>query len=325
MRLPEFDHFEPETLSEACGLLRKYPGRAKLVAGGTDLLNLLRQGLAAPEFLIDLKRVSELKTLRYDEARGLLIGPLLTLAELIRSPLVQEKAPLLAEAAKSVGAPPLQNMGTIGGNLCLNTRCFFYNQSAFWRSSHPPCFKTGGALCLAVKNSKQCQAVFQADAACALVALNARVKVVEDGGERDLALSEFFTGRGEEPHCLKPTEVVSEILIPPGRLRGSYEKLSARAALDFPQVGVAVAAGHDPEGRIREARIVLNAVAPQPIRVEAAEALLAGSRLDAARMEMAARSGFEAVHPVHNTGGSPLYRRKMAGALIHRALQKLSL
>ena len=323
MNLPEFEHFEPKTLNEACFLLRKYRDRAKVIAGGTDLLNLMRNRLVEVEYLIDLKRILELRDLRFDEKKGLVIGSTNTLSELIHSPLVREKAPLLIEAAKSVAAPPLQHMGTIGGNVCLSTRCFFYNQSKFWRSSRPGCFKVGGSICHVVKNSKQCHSVFQADAACALVALKAEIKLVDGGEERTLPLAEFYTGKGEYPNRLRPTEILTEIIIPQeDHSVGSYERLSSRAALDFPQVGVAAALSYDPERRIKEVMIVLNAIAPHPIELKAARGLLIGKKLDENLIEKIAQFAFETIHPVNNTGVSPLYRKKMTRVLVGQTLRK---
>jgi 4-hydroxybenzoyl-CoA reductase subunit beta len=323
MNLPDFEHFEPKTLSEACFLLKKYRDRAKVIAGGTDLLNLMRNRLVEAEYLIDLKRILELRGLRFDEKKGLVIGSTNTLSGLINSPLVREKAPLLIEAARSVAAPPLQHMGTIGGNVCLNTRCFFYNQSKFWRSSRPRCFKVGGSVCHVVKNSKQCHSVFRADAACALVALKAEIKLVEEGEERTLPLADFYTGKGEIPNRLKPMEILTEIIIPPDSYSvGSYEKLSSRAALDFPQVGVAATLSYDPGRRIKEAMIILNAIAPHPIELRAAQGLLIGKRLDENLVKKIAQLAFEAIHPVNNTGVSSLYRRRMTRILVKQALRK---
>jgi 4-hydroxybenzoyl-CoA reductase subunit beta len=323
MTLPEFEHFEPKTLSEACFLLKKYRDRAKVIAGGTDLLNLMRNRLVEAEYLIDLKRILELRDLSFDEKKGLVIGSTNTLSGLINSPLVREKAPLLIEAAKSVAAPPLQNMGTIGGNVCLNTRCFFYNQSKFWRSSRPGCFKVGGSICHVVKNSKQCHSVFRADAACALVALKAEIRLVEEGEERTLPLAEFYTGKGEIPNRLRPTEILTEIIIPPDdHSMGGYEKLRSRAALDFPQVGVAATLSYDLERRIKEVMIVLNAIAPHPIELKAARGLLIGKRLDENLIKKIAQLAFEAIHPANNTGVSSLYRKRMTRILVRQTLKK---
>jgi 4-hydroxybenzoyl-CoA reductase subunit beta len=324
MSLPEFEHFEPDTFAEACALLKKYEGRARVIAGGTDLLNLMRNRLVEPEFLIDLKGISDLRQIGYDEKKGLAVGAGNTLSHLIRSPLVREKASLLVEAARTVAAPPLQNMGTLGGNICLDTRCFFYNQSKAWRSSRPACIKTGGAVCHVVKGGNRCYSVFQADAACALVALNAEVRLVEEGNERVLPLPEFYTGKGENPNGLRPSEMLKEVIIPPAVNRvGSYEKLSPRASLDFPQIGVAAVLRCGPDRAIEDVRVVLNAVAPAPVEVKEIRELLVGWRLDEDRIEKAARTAQEAAHPVDNTGISPAYRRKMVRVLVSRALRRL--
>ena len=323
MGLPEFEHFEPDTLAEACSLLRKYEGRARVIAGGTDLLNLMRNRLVEPEFLIDAKGISDLKQMQYDESQGLVIGSGNTLSHLIQSPLIRKKAPLLVAAAKTVAAPPLQNMGTIGGNVCLNTRCFFYNQSKFWRSSRSNCFKTGGSICHVVKNGDRCYSVFVADAACALVALNAGVRLLEGGNERILPLSEFYTGKGENPNGLRPAEILKEIIIPSdGNWVGCYEKLSPRASLDFPQIGVAVSLRYDPDRAIEDMTMVLNAIAPAPVEIKEIRGLLIGKRLDEDRIGKAAQLALEASHPVDNTGLSPAYRRKMVRVLVSRALRK---
>ncbi len=323
MSLPEFEHLEADTLAEACSVLKKYEGQARVIAGGTDLLNLMRNRLLEPEFLIDLKGISELRQMRYDEHQGLVIGSGITLSHLIRSPLIREKAPLLAEAARTVAAPPLQNVGTLGGNVCLNTRCFFYNQSKFWRSSRSTCFKTGGSVCHVVRNGNRCYSVFAADAACVLVALDARVRLLEEGSERTLPLSEFYTGKGENPNGLRPAELVKEIVIPSdGNRVGSYEKLSPRASLDFPQVGVAVSLRHGPDRAVEDVKMVLNAIAPAPVELREVRDLLIGKRLDEERIGKAAQLALEASHPVDNTGISPAYRRKMVQVLVKRALRK---
>jgi len=325
MNLPEFDHIEPDTLSEACSLLRKYEGRAKVIAGGTDLLNLMRHRLIEPGWLIDLKRISELRNVRYDAAEGLRIGSTVTLSEIIRSPVIQEKASLLVEAAGAVSAPPLQTMGTIGGNVCLNTRCVFYNQSRFWRSSRSSCFKTGGSICHVVKKGNQCYSVFQADAACALVSLNARVKIVEEGNERVLPLSEFYTGQGENPNRLRPAEVLKEIIVPlESHSEGRYEKLSPRASLDFPQAGVAATLLFDQDRTVGDVKVILNAIGPAPVEIKEIRGVLIGNRLNEDRIEKAARLALEAAHPVDNTGLSPAYRRKMVRVLVSRVLRKLA-
>jgi 4-hydroxybenzoyl-CoA reductase subunit beta len=324
MSLPDFDHFEPETLEEACKLLKQNGGRTKVIAGGTDLINLMRCRLVEPQVLIDLKNIPELKHFKEDETTGIHIGAAVSLSEIVRSPLVQARVPLLAEACRSVAVPAIQNMATLGGNVCLGTRCFFYNQSKSWRSSGSPCLKAGGSVCHAVKNSKSCYSVFQADAACALVALNARVRLIKENAARILPLSEFYTGNGDVPNGLEDSEIVTEIIVPhQSRREGSYEKLSARAALDFPQVGVAVALGYDAERMIEEVRLVLNAVASRPVEINGDFGLSRGRKLNKNLIEEIASSAYKAAHPVDNTGLSPLYRKKMVRVLTARALRRI--
>jgi 4-hydroxybenzoyl-CoA reductase subunit beta len=325
MTLPDFEHVEPENLAQAFRFLKEYSGRAKPIAGGTDLLNAMRHRLVEPACLVDLKRIPDLRHLEVDEARGLVLGAALTLSEIIQSPLVQEKAPLLAQAAATVGAPPLQNMGTLGGNVCLNTRCFYYNQSKSWRSSRPACLKAGGSVCHVVKKSKKCFSAFQADAACALFALKAEVRLVKEEGERTIPLSEFYSGDGKNPNRLEPNEILKEIIVPSNSgLGGRYAKLSPREAIDFPHLGVAVCMSLDEEKKIRDLRIVLNAVDSVPLQVEKAEELLNGQRPDVKLFEEAGRLAFEMAHPVNNTGGSSHYRKKMVRVLTRRVLTDIS-
>jgi 4-hydroxybenzoyl-CoA reductase subunit beta len=323
MTLPEFTHFEPTNIQEACLLLEQYRDRAKIIAGGTDLLNLMRNRLVEPEFVVDIKRLSELKKLRLDRQHGLVIGSACTLSDLINSSVIKENAPLLVEAAKAVAAPPLQNMATIGGNVCLNTRCFFYNQSKPWRSSRPLCFKAGGATCHAVKNSKRCYSVFQADAACALVALNAQLRVVNTNGERFISISEFYTGKGESPNRLKPMEILAEIIIPiTGNQIGNYQKLSSRNALDYPEAGVAVTLSCGAKEHIEDAKIAVNALAPRPVEIKTVSEALIGCRLSQKLIDGITQERFKGFHAVNNTGMAPEYRKKMIKVLIKRSLEK---
>ena len=178
-------------------------------------------------------------------------------------------------------------------------------------------------MCHAVKNGKRCYSVFQADAACALFALNARLRIVELGRERIIPLSEFYTGKGEFPNCLKATEILAEIVIPPEPNQvGTYQKCSSRNALDYPEAGVAVTINLGPKGHIEDAKIVVNALAPCPIEFKKAQTLLIGNRLDEKLIEEADQVALGGVHPVNNTGMAPGYRKKMIKVLIKRSLEK---
>jgi 4-hydroxybenzoyl-CoA reductase subunit beta len=323
VNLPDFEHLEPKTLNEACSLLHEYSDHAKVISGGTELLNFLRKGIIEPKFLINVKRLAELSELKYEKNSGLLIGSAVTLSEIIDSSLVQKKYPMLIEAANKVAAPALRNMATIGGNICLNTRCFFYNQSKFWRSSYQPCIKFGGSLCHVVKKGNRCFAVFQADAASALVALNAQIKLKENNKERIIPISEFYTGRGEVPNCLNPAEILVQIIIPPGNGQiSSFQKLSHRKAFDFTQAGVALTIKFDKGKKIKDLRIVLNGVASRPLELAKVRDLLIGSKLDDNLIEHIAQLASKEVHPVNNTETSAAYRKRMIAVLVKRAFKK---
>jgi 4-hydroxybenzoyl-CoA reductase beta subunit len=325
MRLPEFEHLQPESLEEAVSLLTERGQEAKVIAGGTDLLVSMKRGLLAPRYLINLKGIAGLDFVSYNEETGLRIGALTRLATLIRSPLIRDRFPIIAQAARSVAAPPLQTMGTLGGNLCQDSRCFYYNQSEFWRAAQPDCFKNGGMLCRAIGGSDRCHSAYQGDLAPVLIALKARVKLARNGEQRAISLERLYTGKGENPIGLALDEVLTEIEIPPqaGKWRGEYQKLRYRGAMDYPLVGVAAVLGQDGDGpRCTRARIVLTAVAPAPVLVEEAGQILQTQHVDEGTMARAAQAVYGVVHPIARIGSTSLYRHKMARVLSQRAIAR---
>jgi 4-hydroxybenzoyl-CoA reductase subunit beta len=319
MHLPKFEHLQPESMEEALDLLSEHGGEANVIAGGTDLLVSMKHRLLTPKYLLNLKGLG----LDFIEEgkEGLRIGALTRLADIIKSPLVQERFPVLAQAAGYVSAPPLQNMGTLGGNLCLNTRCFFYNQSQFWRQARPLCFKAGGEVCHVVKGSDHCYSVYQGDLAPVLIALEARMKLAQKDSQRVIPLSDLYTGRGEEPIALEAEEILTEVEIPAPAASwgGDYQKLRYRGAMDFPLVGVA-AVLHRNGGSCARARVVMTAVASAPVVVEEASKLLEGQKPDEEVIARAAEAAYESAHPVANVGSTPHYRRKMVRAMAKRAI-----
>jgi 4-hydroxybenzoyl-CoA reductase beta subunit len=279
----------------------------------------MKHRLLTPGYLLNLKGL-ELDFIE-EGKEGVRIGALTKLSDIIKSPLVQEKLPVLAQAASYVAAPPLQNMGTLGGNLCLNTRCFFYNQSQFWRQARSLCFKTGGEMCHVVRGGERCYSVYQGDLAPVLIALGARVKLAQKGGERVIPLLDLYTGQGEEPIALEVGEILAEVEIPApvAPWGGDYQKLRYRGAMDFPLVGVAAVLNRNGEGCVR-AKVVLTAVASAPVVVEEGSKLLEGQKLDEEVIARAAEAAYEAAHPVANIGSTPLYRRKMVRVMTQRAI-----
>ena len=323
MRLPKFEHVQPESLAEALELLAEHGENAKVIAGGTELLVSMKHGLLTPSYLINLKEIPELNFISYDEEDGLRMGALTKLTALVESETIQKSLPFLARAAGQVAAPPLQQMGTLGGNLCLNTRCFYYNQSRFWRQARPACYKTGGDVCHVVKGGNRCFAVYQGDMAPALIALEATIKVARKGGERVIPLADMYTGKGKRPLALEVGEILVEVEVPQSAaLRtGSYQKLRYRGAMDFPLVGVAAVLDKDGSGTCSRASVVLTAVDTAPVPVEQAGRLLEGQGVTDELISQVAEATYQAAHPVANIGSTPSYRRKMARLLTKRAIR----
>ena len=323
MRLPKMDYFAPSTVLEACSLLDKHGTEARVLAGGTDLLAACKLGNIRPALLVSLGGISELKGIRFHEEEGLRIGAMTSLYGVRYYPAILDQYPALAQAAAAVGTVQLQHMGTLGGNLCLNTRCIYYNQSDNWRKSRAVCFKMGGDVCHVVPRGKKCYAVFSADTVPALIALDARVKLISTAGERIVPVSQLYTNDGKKSITLKSGEVLAEIRIPPifGRQSSFYLKYREREAIDFPLTGVAVRMDSNGDGICTDCKVVLNAVGSAPTEVLKAGETLKGRVPTANLINQAAEKAAKKAHPVRNTpGSSPAYRRKMVGILTRRAL-----
>jgi 4-hydroxybenzoyl-CoA reductase subunit beta len=322
MRLPDFQYVVPESVEELVEFLKSHPGEARVLAGGTDLLPSLKQGLHTPRTLVLLSRLPALKRIAFDDRSGLSIGPLATLRELETAPVNQERYPAVSRASGLVGSPQLRQMGTVGGNLNLDTRCFYYNQSSSWRKCRPVCVKAGGDTCNAIGGGKKCFAAFSGDLAPTLIALGASVRLMSGEGERTVPLGEYYTGNGAEPFVRRDDEVMTSIEVPPPP-EGAfcvYRKFSIRKAIDFPLAGVAVMVNWKSDGTCRDLRIVLGGVASKPLEVEAAAALLEGARLEKDLIEQAAELAFKAAKPVANLASTPSYRRLMVRELVEKAL-----
>jgi 4-hydroxybenzoyl-CoA reductase subunit beta len=324
MRLPEFELVQPRSLQEACSVLGEYDKRATLLAGGTALMVALRYKLSKPAIVIDLKGLTALDYVGRNGSGGLSIGSMVTLEALEKSSVVLSEYPLLTQAAQLVAIPPIRHGATIGGNLCLDTRCIYYNQSEFWRSGLKACFKRGGDICHAVRKGRRCQAVYQGDLGPVLMALGAEVKIVSPKEEKIIPLADFFTGRGEKPNILKPDEILVEVRIPPPGpgAAGAYEKLRVREGMDFPMAGVAVMVKRNRNGTIQQAKVVLGAVGSLPIEVPKAAGLLEGQKLTDDLLQSVSRESMDRAQPVENLAMNATYRRKMVGVLVKRVLRR---
>jgi 4-hydroxybenzoyl-CoA reductase subunit beta len=324
MKLPKFEFIQPHSLQETCSVLREHNRRAVLLAGGTALMVALRYRLSQPAVVIGLKGLRALDYVRRSGSSGLAIGSMVTLETLEKSSLVLKEYAPLAQAVQLVAVPAIRHGATLGGNLCLDTRCIYYNQSEFWRSGLKACFKLGGGICNAVEKAQRCQAVYQSDLGPVLIALGAEVKIASAQGEKIIPLAEFFTGRGKKPNILKPDEILAEVRIPtPGHgATGGYEKLRVRESMDFPMAGVAVMVKRSRSGTIEQAKMVLGAVGPSPIEVPKAAGLLEGHKPTEDLLQSVSREAMDRAQPVGNLAMDANYRRKMVGVLAERALRR---
>lgn len=323
MRIDPLEYRRPATLEEALALLQAEGGPTAILGGGTDLVARLKLGILSPKIVVDLTRVPELRYIRQEDG-VLAMGAATTLRTVETSPEVARAFPALAKAAKSVASFQIRSVGTLAGNVCLETMCWFYNQSRQWKKSRPLCFKAGGELCHVVKKPGICFATYRGDTAVALIALGAEAKIQSRGNERVIPLEELFTGDGKTPLQLAPDELVTEfrVPLPTGASGNAFHKISHREAVDYAQASVAVALRLETgNGRCADARVVLGAVETRPVRAEKAEALLRGRDLAAEALAQAAEAAVSHARPMKNmTFGSPDYRRKMVRTLGLRAL-----
>ena len=322
MKLREFKYFSPRDLSSALELVSIHGAHAVLLAGGTDLLVRMKQRLLAPDIVINLKDIKELRGIQKLADGSVFIGALTQLTELINSSLIQKKYKGLWEAAKAVAAPPLQNMGTVGGNVAQETRCLFYNQTEMWRKSRPVCFKAGGSQCNAVKGGKHCFAVYQGDLAPVLIALSAQVTLSGKDDTRTIPLRELYSGKGKRALTLENDEIIEAIVLPPPdkNRRCAYKKLRLREAIDYPLVGVAACVTLSADRKTCLAgSVVITAVDSRPVVVSPAN-LFKGVKIDDEWVNTLAEETYKASKPVPNVTTSPAYRKRMARVLTRRAL-----
>ena len=320
MSLPDFKLLRPRTLAEAIEFLRKYAD-LQIVAGGTDLIPSLKQRLFAPAYVMDIRRLSELRGIRTVPGQGIEIGALTTLTAVEQSDTIRRAYPVLHEAAKTVASPILRNMGTIGGNICLDTRCLWYNQSLTWRTACGFCIKKDGDLCHVAPGGKECWAVFSGDTPPALLCLEAELEIAGPNGTRRLPLAEFYTNEGDARMRLDKNEMVTRILLPERKAgyRGVYRKLRLRGSIDYPLAGVAVAVKRS-NGHVEDARVAITAANPAPLLVRGVERELVGKsvtdEIAGAIGELAARTA----KPLTTSALTPEYRREMVRVFTKRAI-----
>lgn len=321
MLLPEFKHLKPKNIEEALSMLSTYQGEVGVMAGGSDMVIKLKQRLVNLKYLVDLKGISGMDGI-ITRTGEIEVGALTKLSTVESAPEILKEIPVLAKAASLVAGPQHRSMGTLGGNICLDNRCYYFNQSYRWRKSRPLCYKTGGDRCYVAKKSPVCHAVYSGDTAPALIALDACVKVAGPYGIREQSLESIYTGDGKNPIKLEENSIITSVIIPiSSPCTGfGYEKYRLREAVDFPVVGVAVSITLDgPGGKCTRARIVLNAVGTAPFRVMEAENVLIGRKVEEV-IDEAAELAYQTARPIHAMGGSPYHKKKLVRVLTKRAL-----
>lgn len=339
LRLPAFEYEEPESIAEASQLLAEY-GRAALpVAGGTDVYPKMKRRQMQPELVVNLGNLDGVDGIR-DIRRtqeGLDIGALATLSEIAGNEVVREEYPGLASAVESIATPHHRRMGTIGGNLCQDTRCYYYDQSLDWREGQGWCRKApdpegwppdeeslGEVPCRTVPGSGRCWAIFASDSAPALIAHDAEITLASGDGERTLPLRAFYEDDGIDPTCKRPAELVTNIHLPPADdIESTYRKYSQRESFDFPSLGVAVALESSDDGTVQRVRVVLGAVSTHPVVVDAATDILEGTQPDEELLEEVGQAAKRAARPMDNDDVSPPHRNQMVSVYTRRALSDL--
>jgi 4-hydroxybenzoyl-CoA reductase subunit beta len=322
MRLPRFRYLAPKTAKEAASILAAEGTDALPLAGGTDLLPNMKRRHQMPKVLVGLRGIEALR--RIANGSGLSLGAGLTLTEIVRQERVQEQYPGLWQAAAQVATPLLRNMGTLGGNICLDTRCNYYNQNYEWRKAIDFCMKKDGETCWVATSSPKCLAVSSTDTAPALIALGARVRLVSAAGERVVPLHELYQNDGIHYMLRTPGEILTEVLLdPPAGWRSSYWKLRRRGSFDFPVLSAAAAVKLGKAGVVDEARIVLGAVASSPIVAAESSAALVGKPLTDAAIDEAASLAFNVAKPMDNTDFTLHWRKRVSREFVTYALREI--
>ncbi|MFC1814773.1 FAD binding domain-containing protein [Thermodesulfobacteriota bacterium] len=318
MHLRPFKYFRPTTLSEFFEITDHYRSEDYVIMGaGTDILVKIKHRLIKPSVLISLRGIPELKAIER-KRQNIIIGAAINLRQIKESNLIKELLPALSQAAGWVASPQIRNMGTIGGNICLDTRCLYYNQPE-WICSFPPCFKRGGDKCHLVKKATRCHALFCADTPPALLSLNAKLVIADSLNKKEISLSQFYKDDGLSCQNLSKNELLVAIkLSVRKKVMSAYKRFSLRGAIEFPMVGVAVCAPNAADGNINGLRIAATGVQSQPIRLKSLERHLQNK--DPADKEIMQRieTELKKIKLIRHQGIPPSYKREILKVLIEQ-------
>ena len=324
MRLPKFEYRAPREISEAVKIMAGTGPEGQFVAGGTDLYPNMKRRQQMPKTVISVMRVPELNQITGDGKSGVRIGASVTLTDIVEHPLINRDYPVVAHAARTISTPILRNMGTIGGNLLLDTRCNYYDQNYEWRKGINFCLKKDGDVCWVAPGSSKCWAVQSSDLVPVMVAIGAKFRLVSTLGERMIDAAGFYNDDGIDYLKKRPDELLVDIHLPPTNgWRASYQKLRRRGAFDFPVLGVAAWLKLDATQTVQDAKLVLGGIAPSPIEVKEAADALIGQPFDDDHIQAAAEAAYVKARPLDNTDFVMNWRKQMARQYTLRALEDL--
>ena len=317
--LTEFSFAQPRTVKEAVTARLNHP-RARFIAGGTDLLVNMRRGITSPPLLVDLSGIDEIAGIETDGG-GVTIGAGVTIATLARHPVIASQYRAIAQAAEAIAGPGHRSMGTVGGNLCLDTRCIYYNQSEWWRHANAYCLKSRGDTCHVAPQGQRCHAAFSGDLAPALLVFGAEVDIAGAQGTRRMPLSELYIEDGKAHLALADGELLVAVHLPANSSPSAYAKIRARGAIDFPLAGVAVALAAS--GRtVRSLRVAVTGTNSRPFLLAGTDTF-AGRSVDEKLLQEIDRLVQKQVQPMRTTLASANYRRITAAALARRLTEGL--
>jgi 4-hydroxybenzoyl-CoA reductase subunit beta len=326
LRLPDFSFRRPRDVREAAAILAGEGTRASLVAGGTDLWPKMKRRQIDSQVVIGLRHLKELGEVAGTAGSGVVLGANLTLRQLERHPLLLDSYGAVAQAARSISSPPLKTMGTLGGNLCVDTRCFYYDQTYEWRQAIHFCLKKDGNTCWVAPGSRRCWAVSSTDLAPVMLALNARLRLVSSAGERTIYAGQMYNQDGIVYLGKRSDEIVTHVELPP--MNGEitrFLKLRRRGAIDFPVLNVAAWIRPAGKGRgVEAARIAIGGVTSAPYLAETAANVLIGRELNADTIRQAAESARLDSRPLDNTDLDFSWRRQMVEVWVRRTLEDIA-
>ncbi|HEX8174414.1 MAG TPA: FAD binding domain-containing protein [Pyrinomonadaceae bacterium] len=326
MRLPKFSYRVPQDIRDAVKMMADSGPEGQFVAGGTDLYPNMKRRQQTPKTVISVTRLRELNQITGDGKSGLVIGAGVSLTDVCEHPVINRDYPFVAAAARTISTPILRNMGTIGGNLLLDTRCNYYDQNYEWRKGINFCMKKDGEICWVAPGSKKCWAVQSSDLVPLMVAIGARVRLASTLGERMVEAAGLYNDDGIDYLHKRPDELLVDVHLPPAKgWRATYKKLRRRGAFDFPVLGIAARVDLDESGTVLDAKLIMGGVAPAPMEVKDAQAALIGGPLDAERMERAAEVCYTKARPLDNTDFLMYWRKQMARPFVLRALEDLKM